>query len=225
MTAHASMFFRSSPNENLCCILDEQGHPTRQAPARPIRGSRSTQPRRAPHNHVFGTTVRCYHQRFCNQRPYDSRPFPSHWTTFQQLSYGSCGNFANIIFSIKSGNCPRSSQRQKPRSETYLQHFFKKSKTWLTRRSRGTWQKVATPLSLSVEAVEKVNLARIRRVGRKCNLSGCSVYDDLMLGRGQETPENHPLNVVRGFFYRLVSLNRGGFKIWLLFSMISRLSV
>ena len=25
-----------------------------------------------------------------------------------------------------------------------------------------------------------------------------------MLGRGQETPENHPLNVVRGFFYRLV---------------------
>jgi len=54
-----------------------------------------------------------------------------------------------------------------------------------------------------VEPVEKVNLARIRRVGRKWNLSGCSVYDDLMLG-GQETPENHPLNVVRGFFYRRV---------------------
>jgi hypothetical protein len=25
-----------------------------------------------------------------------------------------------------------------------------------------------------------------------------------MMGRGQETPENHPLIVVRGFFYRLV---------------------
>ena len=60
------------------------------------------------------------------------------------------------------------------------------------------------PLTSIVEAVEKVNLARNLRVGRKCNLSGCSVYDDLMMGRGQETPENHPLIVVRGFFYRLV---------------------
>jgi hypothetical protein len=25
-----------------------------------------------------------------------------------------------------------------------------------------------------------------------------------MVGRGQETPENHPLIAVRGFFYRLV---------------------
>ena len=29
-----------------------------------------------------------------------------------------------------------------------------------------------------------------------------------MVGRGQETPENHPLIVIRGFFYRLVSTNR-----------------
>ena len=64
-------------------------------------------------------------------------------------------------------------------------------------------------LMANVEPVEKVNLARIRRVGRKCNLSGCSVYDDLMLGRGQEAPENHPLNVMRGFFYRLVSSHGG----------------
>jgi hypothetical protein len=56
----------------------------------------------------------------------------------------------------------------------------------------------------NVEPVEKVNLARIRRVGRKCNLSGCSVCDDLMLGMGEEDPENHPLIVLRGFFYRLV---------------------
>jgi hypothetical protein len=41
-------------------------------------------------------------------------------------------------------------------------------------------------------------------VGRKSDLSECSVYDDLMMGRGQEAPENHPLIVVRGFFYRLV---------------------
>ncbi len=61
----------------------------------------------------------------------------------------------------------------------------------------------------NVEAVEKVNLARIRRVGRKCNLSGCSVCDGLMLGRGQETPENHPLNVVRWGSYRLVSSHGG----------------
>jgi len=61
------------------------------------------------------------------------------------------------------------------------------------------------PLTFVVEAVEKVNLAQIWRVGRKCNLSGCSIYDDLMLGRGQETSENHPLIAVRGFFYRLVS--------------------
>ncbi len=67
------------------------------------------------------------------------------------------------------------------------------------------------PAQLSVEAVEKVNLARIRRVGRKCNPSRCPVYDGLMLGRGQETPENHPLIVVRGFFSSLVSLTK---QIW-----------
>jgi hypothetical protein len=43
-------------------------------------------------------------------------------------------------------------------------------------------------------------------VGRKSDLSECSIYDDLMMGRGQETSENHPLIVVRGFFYRLVML-------------------
>jgi hypothetical protein len=39
--AHVSMFFRLSLNKNLGCMLDEQGHPTRQASALPIRGSRS----------------------------------------------------------------------------------------------------------------------------------------------------------------------------------------
>ena len=45
-----------------------------------------------------------------------------------------------------------------------------------------------SPLIASVEAVEKVVFARIRRVGRKRNLSGCSIYDGLVLGRDQETP-------------------------------------
>jgi hypothetical protein len=55
-----------------------------------------------------------------------------------------------------------------------------------------------------VEAVEKVNLYRIWSVGRKSDLSECSVFDNLMLARGQETPENHPLSAVKGFFCRLV---------------------
>jgi hypothetical protein len=41
------------------------------------------------------------------------------------------------------------------------------------------------PLISYVEAVEKANLDRIRQAGRKCELSGYSVHDDLMLGKGQ----------------------------------------
>jgi len=59
-------------------------------------------------------------------------------------------------------------------------------------------------VSFVVEPVENVNFDRIWLVGRKYDFSECSVSDDLMLGRGQETPENHPLIAVRGFFYRLV---------------------
>jgi len=61
----------------------------------------------------------------------------------------------------------------------------------ITTRSTGSPRNMA-PGERHVEAVEKVNLARIRRVGRKCNLSGCSVYDDLMLGRGQRPPKITP---------------------------------
>jgi len=67
-----------------------------------------------------------------------------------------------------------------------------------------------TLLKLGVEVVGKVNLARIRRIGRECNLSGYSLCYDLMLGRGQETRENYPLIVVRGFFYSLVRGLEGG---------------
>jgi hypothetical protein len=59
---------------------------------------------------------------------------------------------------------------------------------------------------LLVEPVEKVDLSRIRQVGRKYGLSGCSVCDDLVLGNGQMTPENTVLTRQKGFSYRLVIL-------------------
>ncbi len=60
--------------------------------------------------------------------------------------------------------------------------------------------RIAPPLTSVVEPVEKVNLARIRRVGRKRNLSGYSVYDDLMLGRNQGEPRKSALNGSEGVF-------------------------
>jgi hypothetical protein len=42
--------------------------------------------------------------------------------------------------------------------------------------------------------------------GRIC-LIECTTIDDLMLGRGQETPENHSPIVLRGFFYRFVGFH------------------
>jgi hypothetical protein len=57
-----------------------------------------------------------------------------------------------------------------------------------------------------VKFVEKINLARIRKVQGKCNLLGCSAYDDLILGKGQtESKKSFPLVIARGFFYRLVA--------------------
>jgi hypothetical protein len=61
---------------------------------------------------------------------------------------------------------------------------------------------------LNVEAVEKVPKQIFGRDAEKSELLKCTTINDLMLGRGQETPENHPLIVVRGFFYRLVSLRK-----------------
>jgi hypothetical protein len=59
-----------------------------------------------------------------------------------------------------------------------------------TRRFTGL-PKNPAPGDLCVEAVEKMNLAQYRRVGRKYDFLGCSVCDDLMLGKGQETLKNH----------------------------------
>jgi hypothetical protein len=49
---------------------------------------------------------------------------------------------------------------------------------------------------------------------------GCAACDDLMLGRGQEAPENHPLIVVRGFFCRLVAKRNIHNAVWVIISLI-----
>jgi len=50
-----------------------------------------------------------------------------------------------------------------------------------------------------VEAVEKVPKQILRRDAEKSDLLECATINDLMLGRGQATSENHPLIAVRGF--------------------------
>jgi len=54
------------------------------------------------------------------------------------------------------------------------------------------------------EAVEKVSKQIPGRDAEKSDLIECATINDLMLGKGQVTPENHPLILLRGFFYRLV---------------------
>jgi hypothetical protein len=39
---------------------------------------------------------------------------------------------------------------------------------------------------------------------KKDDLAECATINDLMLGRGQVTPENHPIWPLIDFFYRLV---------------------
>ena len=55
-----------------------------------------------------------------------------------------------------------------------------------------------------VEAVEKVPKLILGRDVEKNDLTECATINDLILGKGQVTPENHPLIAVRVFFYRLV---------------------
>jgi hypothetical protein len=50
---------------------------------------------------------------------------------------------------------------------------------------------------LSVEPVEKASKQILRRDGEETDLTECATINDLMLGRGQVTPENHPLIAVR----------------------------
>jgi hypothetical protein len=64
-------------------------------------------------------------------------------------------------------------------------------------------------VTLGVEAVEKVPKQIPGRDAEKDNLMRCATINDLMLGRDQETHKNHPLIVVKEFFYRLVRHKKG----------------
>ena len=78
----------------------------------------------------------------------------------------------------------------------------------LTCRSRGARQKTAAPLSLVVEAVEKVPKQILGRNAGKIDLVECATINDLMFGKGQETPANIGLTRQKDFSYRLVSCNK-----------------
>ena len=54
------------------------------------------------------------------------------------------------------------------------------------------------------ETVEKVPKQILGGDAEKNDLTECATINDLMLVKGQETRENRPLIVMRGFFYRLV---------------------
>jgi hypothetical protein len=51
---------------------------------------------------------------------------------------------------------------------------------------------VAGRLSSVVEAVEKVPKQIFGRDAKKNDLTECTTINDLMLGKGQKSPENHP---------------------------------
>jgi hypothetical protein len=62
--------------------------------------------------------------------------------------------------------------------------------------------------------VEKVPKQIFRRDAEKNDLTECATINDLMSGKGQETPEKYPLIAVRGFFDSLVrgTINNGVMK-------------
>ena len=60
------------------------------------------------------------------------------------------------------------------------------------------------PLISNVEAVEKVPKQILRRDTEKNDLIECATINDLMLGKGQVTPEDVALTRQKDFSYRLV---------------------
>jgi hypothetical protein len=60
-------------------------------------------------------------------------------------------------------------------------------------------------LIFHVEAVEKVPKQILGRDAEKSDLIECATINDLMLGKGQVTPENIVLTRQKDFSYRLVS--------------------
>jgi hypothetical protein len=66
-----------------------------------------------------------------------------------------------------------------------------------------------------VEAVEKVPKQILGRDAEKSDLTECATINDLMLGKGQVTPENTVLTRQKDFSYRLVRLmftEKGGWQ-------------
>ena len=59
-------------------------------------------------------------------------------------------------------------------------------------------------MSRSVEAVEKVSKQILGRDAEKSDLTESATINDLMIGKGQETPENSVLIRQKDFSYRLV---------------------
>jgi len=62
-------------------------------------------------------------------------------------------------------------------------------------------------LMADVEAVEKVPNQILRQDAEKTDLLECATIKDLMLGKGQVTPENIVLTRQKDFSYRLVTLS------------------
>jgi hypothetical protein len=65
-------------------------------------------------------------------------------------------------------------------------------------------QKAAAPLTLAVEAVEKVPKQILGRNAGKSDLIECATINDLMLGKDQVTLEHTVLTRQKDFSYRLV---------------------
>ena len=49
------------------------------------------------------------------------------------------------------------------------------------------------------ETVEKVPKQILGRDAEKNDLTECATINDLIITRGHETPENHPLTILKGF--------------------------
>jgi hypothetical protein len=64
-------------------------------------------------------------------------------------------------------------------------------------------------LILDVEAVKKVPKQVPGPDAEKSDFIKCATINDLMLRKGQVTPESHPLIVMLDFFYRLVRATNG----------------
>jgi hypothetical protein len=65
-------------------------------------------------------------------------------------------------------------------------------------------------VSSGVEAVEKAPKQILGRDAEKSDLIECATINDLMFGKGQETPANIGLTREKDFFYRLVGQDEEG---------------